>query len=200
MTIELAGDHMTMVEADDGTATFTFDDKGTGRVCGDCQLCCRLLPVLSLSKPANVKCQHAKYGKGCTIYARRPHDCRTWSCRWLVDHETAGLARPDRSHLVIDMQYDTILKQPHDGGPGQTHPVLQVWADPAFRDAHRALDFRAYLARQAKRIGVAALIRYSSQDAFVLAALTLSGTGQWQELPGVMFAREQFEARTQGAR
>ena len=43
--LALAGDRLTVEDHDDGTMTVTYSDKGTGRVCGDCQLCCRLLPV-----------------------------------------------------------------------------------------------------------------------------------------------------------
>jgi hypothetical protein len=105
--MELAGDRMTVVERD-GVTTFTFDDKGTGRVCGDCQLCCKLLPVPPLKKAAGRRCQHQKFGKGCAIQDHKPFACRAWSCRWLSDPATAGMSRPDRSHYVIDVVSDYV--------------------------------------------------------------------------------------------
>ena len=43
----------------------------THRRCGDCQLCCKLLPVRELSKGASERCRHQRVGKGCTVY-RQP--------------------------------------------------------------------------------------------------------------------------------
>lgn len=66
------------------------------RICGDCQLCCKLMPVEEFDKPANCRCEHQRTGKGCAIYADRPMSCALWNCRWLVDTECAGLPRPER--------------------------------------------------------------------------------------------------------
>jgi hypothetical protein len=43
-----------------------------GRQCGDCTMCCKVLPIEELSKPAHQWCQHAKPGSGCAIYQSRP--------------------------------------------------------------------------------------------------------------------------------
>ena len=44
----------------------------TARKCGDCQLCCKLVPVadnlVGLHKPANTRCPYQRHHKGCTIY------------------------------------------------------------------------------------------------------------------------------------
>jgi len=70
MSIEFAGDHMTLTEADDGSASMTFGPKPPGaRVCGSCSLCCKLLPIPPLNKPAGKRCDYQRHGKGCTIYA-----------------------------------------------------------------------------------------------------------------------------------
>lgn len=137
------------------------------------------MPVDELDKPANCRCQHQRTGKGCAIYRDRPMSCQLWSCRWLVDDDCAQLPRPDRSHYVVDMIPDFVTMQPNDGGPSQHIPVIQVWCDPAFPDAHKAPSFRAWLDRQ----GTCALIRYNSRDAFVLAPPSLTG-GEWHEQRG----------------
>ena len=74
------------------------------RQCGDCQLCCKLLPVPPLEKKAGQRCQHQKFGKGCTVYHSRagmPMECSIWNCRWLVNDDADELSRPDRVHYVI---------------------------------------------------------------------------------------------------
>jgi hypothetical protein len=58
----------------------------TGRTCGDCSLCCKLINVREpLNKPRDVWCQHCRPGKGgCSIYDTRPDVCRGFACDWLV--------------------------------------------------------------------------------------------------------------------
>jgi hypothetical protein len=175
---ELAGDHMKLTTGEDGSATVSWSDKPSGRVCGTCTLCCTLVPVPSLDKPAGKRCQFARFSKGCTIYARRPGSCRTWACLWLIDASTAGLPRPDRAHYVIDMTPDFIRASGADGVMHE-HPVIQIWVDPAYPDAHRAPELRAWLERQAERWGYAAIIRRDNSSAIILAAPCLSNDRQW---------------------
>src|SRR5580698_1258587 len=84
------------------------DGAVTNRTCGDCTLCCKLVPVregviingknvAGLNKGANEKCPYQTH-KCCTVYDRRPVACRMWNCRWLVADDTTDLSRPDRSH------------------------------------------------------------------------------------------------------
>lgn len=168
-----------------GDFTVSFDAQPSRR-CGACQLCCKLLPVSTIHKPATQRCKHQKVGVGCMIYTRIPRDCAMWSCRWLVDPEAAGLARPDRSHLVVDLVPDAVIAQ--DDATGQTakFAVLQVWCDPAFPHAHRAPGFRAYLAMMAERHHMAALVRYAPDDAITVFAPAMSSNGLWAERPGIM--------------
>ncbi len=98
------------------TTRLTLYKADTDRKCGDCSLCCKLLPMPELAKPANKRCKHQRYGKGCAIYARRPDSCRTWSCRWLLGEGTDDLPRPDRSHYVIDPMPDFVRMVNKDSG------------------------------------------------------------------------------------
>jgi hypothetical protein len=153
------------------------------RRCGDCQLCCRLLPTDEIKKPALERCPHQKHGVGCAIYARRPMSCALWSCRWLVDDDTQELPRPDRSHYVIDQIPDFITMRPHDGSAPQHIEVIQVWVDPAHRLAHRAPSFRRWLEHRGKP----AIIRYSSREGFVLfPPCCTNGEGWVEHESGVM--------------
>lgn len=155
------------------------------RHCGGCQLCCKLVPVADLGKGAGERCKHQRFGKGCLVYHRPdkgfPQCCALWNCAWLGGAEgTEDLSRPDRVHYVIDVMPDFVVAQ-HEGQEDIKVPVIQIWVDPAFPNAHRDPNLRAYLAQRAEREGCAALIRYNNEDAFLLAAPCLSSDGQWHE-------------------
>lgn len=148
------------------------------RRCGNCTLCCRLLPQRELNKAASQRCEHQRH-TGCKIYDQRPSSCRLWSCRWLVEDDTATLRRPDFSHYVIDIMPDFITATEPGKEPIQI-PVVQVWVDPRYPEAHRDPELRAFIARRGEEAGMAALIRYSSSRGFVLFPPALTG-GDWIE-------------------
>jgi hypothetical protein len=148
------------------------------RECGSCQLCCVLLPVNELDKPALKRCQHQKHGKGCAIYGRHPASCQLWSCRWLVDDEHGDLARPDRSHFVVDILPDVIRMTKPPAAPFEVDVVV-VWTDPAYPDAHRDEGLRRYI----DRTGRPALIRRGTGDDVVLFPPSYTGSG-WHERGG----------------
>jgi hypothetical protein len=152
------------------------------RQCGECQLCCRLLPVRALGKGANTRCRHQKFGKGCAVYhqAAMPPECMMWNSRWLVNDDTGDLPRPDRSHYVIDIMPDFITVRENATGATQTVEVIQIWLDPKYPDAHRDPALRAYLARRALE-GKVGLVRTPSKG-FVLAPPAMSEDGQWHEI------------------
>lgn len=156
------------------------DRPAGGRQCGTCSLCCRLLPVLDL-KVGFTKCPHSRHHAGgcCKIHATKPRACELWSCRWLVDPE-CNLPRPDRAHYVIDVLPDEIEATDRDGNK-QTVPVIQVWIDPAWPEAHREPRLRAWLAEQASQTGMAAIVRSGKPDSLVLAAPALTSTRTWIE-------------------
>lgn len=185
----LAGERMVLEYGADGTTTVYFNDVGTGRQCGDCQLCCKLMPILSLSKPANTRCKHQRSGKGCTIYAKRPVECRTFACRWLADPTTKGLKRPDRSHLVIDPEWDSIVLE-----RTAVVAVMQVWVDPSFPDAWDTPEFRAHMLFVAEKYRAATLIRRNSRDAITVFPPPLADDGQWHiQEHGTTVSRDDLE-------
>jgi hypothetical protein len=148
------------------------------RQCGDCQLCCKLLPVPPLGKKANERCQHQKFGKGCAVYhkAGMPPECGIWNCRWLVNDDTADLSRPDRSHYVIDIVPDHITMQDNETGEQRHIQVVQVWVDPKYPLAYRDPALRAYLLRRGEQ-GIAALVRYDNKRAVTLIPPNMIGDG-----------------------
>ena len=102
------------------------------RTCGDCTLCCKVMAIEALAKPANAWCRHCKPGRGCAIYAERPAECESFACLWLVNDLLDERWKPSRSKLVLTTSEDGI----------------EVRCDPGFPDAWRkqpyADDIRAW--------------------------------------------------------
>ena len=161
------------------------------RQCGTCSACCTLLPVKEISKPANQRCEHQRHARGCKIYRKDgfPKACRYWTCRWLSDPQARDLSRPDRSGYVIDVMPDFITVRDDDTGAVQQVGVVQVWCDPKRRAAHRDPHLRAYLSARADE-GLAAVVRYSATEAFVLFAPQFTGGSGWQEVWSALRAEE----------
>ena len=153
------------------------------RTCGSCQKCCDLIPVKEIDKPANQRCIHQSHARGCKVYrgAGFPVACRYWTCRWLSDPQARALSRPDRSGYVVDVMPDFITVRDDDTGEVTKVQVVQIWCDPKRPNAHRDPQLRAYLHRRALE-NIAALVRYSSHDAFVLFAPPMCSDGQWHEV------------------
>jgi hypothetical protein len=91
---------------------------------------------------------------------------------------------------VIDTMPDFIrLMSPQ--GEEFVQPVIQIWCDPNYPDAHRDPALRAYLARRAEE-HVMALVRYDSQRAFVLVPPGLND-GEWLERDAIGGAQHSIE-------
>jgi hypothetical protein len=91
------------------------------RQCGGCTMCCKLLAVVELEKPAGKWCQHCSKGVGCQVYHVRPETCQQFDCLWLIG-AAPDQCRPDKSKCVLSTT-----------GEGQ----LQVHVDPGTPDAWR---------------------------------------------------------------
>jgi hypothetical protein len=163
--------------------TITFTDEALKRRCGDCQLCCKLLPVTALNKAAGERCRHQRHHKGCAVYRKAgfPPACGDWTCRWLVNNDTADLSRPDRSHYVLDLIPDFVTLRNEATGEKQHIEVVQIWVDPSYPDAHRDPFLRAYLERRAKE-NVVGIVRWDNERAMVIFPPALSENRQWNEV------------------
>lgn len=72
------------------------------RTCGSCTLCCKVLGIDALDKHPHQWCGHCKKGQGCSIYADRPDECRTFDCGYLSRPDHIGDHwRPATSKMVI---------------------------------------------------------------------------------------------------
>lgn len=141
------------------------------RECGTCSLCCKVLPVNTIDKPAHQWCRHAKPGHGCMIYADRPVACRVWHCLWL--DSDIELERPDKSHFVVDAAADAV------GTSDGDKLAIQVWEDPAYPGVWRYNDALRKLAIRAATNDAMMIIRHSTVRSTIWLAPPL---GQWQEL------------------
>jgi uncharacterized protein len=69
------------------------------RGCGGCTICCRLIGVAAIGKPAGTWCTHCT-ATGCSIHPTRPTSCRNFECFWLMDEGFPEDLRPDRCGVV----------------------------------------------------------------------------------------------------
>jgi Fe-S-cluster containining protein len=83
--------------------------RAASRRCGECSLCCTVLRVDELAKPAGRDCVHQRRAAdaggppGCAIHPTRPSICRSYRCLWLQ----GGLEddeRPDAIGGVVDLE------------------------------------------------------------------------------------------------
>jgi hypothetical protein len=72
-----------------------------GRACGSCALCCKVLRIADLNKPAGKWCSHCKPGDGCGIHAVRPAVCRGFYCEWITSKGLGPEWKPERSKFVL---------------------------------------------------------------------------------------------------
>jgi hypothetical protein len=80
----------------------------SARTCGDCTLCCKLMAIEELDKPAGAWCGHCEPGKGCLVYGKRPAECRAFNCLWLRDPRLGEHWKPSVSRLVLTTSEDGI--------------------------------------------------------------------------------------------
>jgi hypothetical protein len=97
------------------------------KACGNCTLCCKVMAIEELAKPANSWCTRCKPGHGCSIYNTRPTECRTFNCLWLTDDRLDPRWKPNKSRLVLTTSQDGI----------------EIRCDPGFPDAWRKEPYRS---------------------------------------------------------
>lgn len=132
---------------------FQPETEAKDRACGDCTLCCKLVPVKAIQKPRDEWCPHCDKKAGCTIYAERPEECMLWSCIWLSDANQPEALKPRRTHCVFDRLID------HVRISGEDLPVFQLWVDTAYPTAFRKPALLKEIDRLGKLYGCATLAR-----------------------------------------
>jgi hypothetical protein len=151
------------------------------RECGDCTLCCRLLPVKGINKPSNTRCKFQRH-TGCQVYHQPgkgfPWECGAWNCVWLQGGKfAADLRRPDHARYVVDVLPDYVTAQDRNAGEIRI-PAVQIWCDPKYPDAHRDPALRAWLI---ERTGFVGLVRFDGEKGLVLVPPYMMENGEWLE-------------------
>jgi hypothetical protein len=90
------------------------------RECGTCSLCCKVLDVPAVYKPAGKWCKHCEPGKGCATYKLRPKACRDFNCLWLSSDTFGPEWKPEVSKFVmsIDEKANCLMIHPDQKLPG----------------------------------------------------------------------------------
>lgn len=74
----------------------------SGKSCGDCGLCCKLMGVDAVNKAPGDWCGHFRKGVGgCGVYADRPQACRDFACLWLSSDRLGYEWKPNRARFVM---------------------------------------------------------------------------------------------------
>jgi uncharacterized cysteine cluster protein YcgN (CxxCxxCC family) len=111
-----------------------------GRTCGDCSLCCKLVGIDELHKPAGSWCPHCDPGNGrCTIYADRPAECRSFYCSWLISPNLGPEWRPTKCKMVLYVEGErnvlAVRVDPGDPGAWRRDPYYRQLKEFAIKEA-----------------------------------------------------------------
>jgi len=104
------------------------------RTCEGCTLCCTVIAVPALEKPAGVACRHCE-AAGCGIFAApaRPAACHAYRCAWLFNAAWPDALRPDRCGVVFEPFGDRCMAAAVDAA----HPM--AWREGQARLAIEVL-------------------------------------------------------------
>jgi len=142
-TLRVRGGTLTFGDLEGAEAHLAKRAAELGRKCGSCSLCCKVLEIPEIEKPAGRWCKDCKPGHGCAIYEKRPEVCRAFGCQWLVDGSFSAEWAPTRSKMVLRMMPG------YDGGL-----ALHVVVDPSYPNAWRKSPYYEHLKDRSTRIGV----------------------------------------------
>tara|TARA_R110000772_G_scaffold17946_3_gene49862 strand:+ start:20048 stop:20506 length:459 start_codon:yes stop_codon:yes gene_type:complete len=100
--------------------------KKINKECGDCTLCCELLPIGEINKPASVLCGDCVLTKGCSIYDKRPQSCRDFECSYISSDDMEEDLKPINCNVIFEKVTETVhlaLIHPKDLDAWQAEPV-----------------------------------------------------------------------------
>ena len=72
-----------------------------GKACGSCTMCCSVLEIAELKKPAGPLCVNCSPASGCMIYRDRPQVCRDFECEWLTRRDLSRTLKPDLVGTIL---------------------------------------------------------------------------------------------------
>lgn len=124
------------------------------KTCGDCGLCCKLMGVTALEKPAGRWCGHFSRTSGCAVYEARPDDCRVFNCLWLLTDALDDRWKPATSGFVLHTErggtrliVECDTARPHDWRRAPYEAELRHWA------AAGGLEVLVFAGRRGIRLG-----------------------------------------------
>lgn len=85
--------------------------------CGPCSLCCKLVPVKELNKPAGQWCTYRAATGGCKVHATRPASCFDYQCGWSLRAELDDRWRPDNAKFVLSVPEGQLIVLCDPGSP-----------------------------------------------------------------------------------
>ncbi|WP_235561526.1 YkgJ family cysteine cluster protein [Brevundimonas sp. Root1279] len=104
--------------------------------CGDCGLCCKLMGVAALDKPAGKWCAHFGKARGCSVYQDRPSDCRVFNCLWLLTDALDETWKPSVAGFILHSEQggnrlivECDPARPHDWRREPYQATLRRWAE-----------------------------------------------------------------------
>ena len=75
--------------------------------CEECTMCCELLEIKELKKPAFTMCKFCK--NGCSIHGSHPEECKKFECAYLQMENVNINLRPDKCKVVFEKLSDNIF-------------------------------------------------------------------------------------------
>jgi len=75
--------------------------------CGECTLCCELLPVKWLNKPENTVCAYCD--NGCTIQETKDDECKEFDCMYAQVKDIPIKLRPDNCRVIFEKHSDDLI-------------------------------------------------------------------------------------------
>jgi hypothetical protein len=118
----------------------------SGRACGACTLCCKVLGIPEIDKPKGEWCQHCDIGRGCGIYSDRPAVCRAFHCGYLTMPALGAHWFPARSKMIITSEFEgeqiAIQVDPSRPTAWREQPYygeIKQWARAAAKDLQQVV-------------------------------------------------------------
>ena len=95
-------------------------------------MCCNLLNIEEIKKPAGKWCPHCEPNVGCKIYGEHPESCKIFRCLWINEPNLMALdeQRPDKSHVILWV-------------PVEGDQQVCASVDPLYPDAYKSSMFDA---------------------------------------------------------
>ncbi|MGN6425058.1 MAG: hypothetical protein ACTHLA_17310 [Asticcacaulis sp.] len=106
------------------------------KVCGDCNLCCKVYDIPDFEKKAGQTCHHVRAEGGCGVWGLHPQICQDFKCLWLKHDDMNALWRPDVCGFVLRVEpngttlaVDVDPDRPHDWRRAHYYDQIKIWSE-----------------------------------------------------------------------